>query len=241
MLFMAIYPTFAKDTSLMEKMLANYPKELIAAFGMNAALPLSSILGYLVFIFPFIQLFIAIQAANYGFSFLSMEERELTADFLLSKPVSRQKILFSKFLAAFTALTITNSIIWISTFASIELFKGESPYDTSKLLVLLSSIVIFQLFFLCFGMLVSVSIPKIRNVLSFSMALAIGTYVLNMLRAIVDGNILGVFTPFYHFDPGYILENESYNMNFAIISILFIVISLITSYFLYIKRNIHSL
>lgn len=239
--FFAIFPTFAKDATMAETMLEHYPKEMLAAFGMNTALPLSSVAGYLVFTFAFLQLFLAIQAANYGFSILSIEERELTADFLMSKPVSRRRIIVSKFLAAFLALTLVNGITWISVYGSIEIFRAGKAYDGGQIAILLSSIVLFQLFFMCFGMVVSVMVSKIRSVLSYSMALAFGMYVLNAVRAIVDGNLLGFFTPFYHFDPGYILENRGYNVSFVMISVVMIVISMVLSYYLYLRRNIHSL
>ena len=55
---------------------------------------------------------IALQAANYGYSLVSVEERELTADFLLSKPVGRVQILTSKLLAALRDLTdVGNTLI----------------------------------------------------------------------------------------------------------------------------------
>ena len=51
-------------------------------------LDMSSVLGFFSFVFLFCQICLAIQAANYGFSLVSVEERELTADFLLAKPVA---------------------------------------------------------------------------------------------------------------------------------------------------------
>jgi len=241
LLFMGIFPTFAVDASLMEKMLANYPEEFIKAFGMGGNLPMSTIPGYFNFIFVYMQLCLAIQSSNYGFHFLSVEERELTADFLMSKPVSRKKLLFSKFSAAFIALTIVNIITWIGSFISIELFRGDSEYDISNMILLMSSTVFFQLFFLSVGMLISVSLKKIRSVLAFSMALACGLYIMNALRGVFGGELLGIISPFYHFEPGYILEFGRYNIGKAAISFAVIIISMLISYVLYTRRNIHSL
>jgi ABC-2 type transport system permease protein len=122
-MFMAFYPTFGSDVALVDKMMENYPPELLKAFGMSGGLSLSTVLGFFVFTFAMIQLLLGVQAANYGFSFLSVEERELTADFLMTKPVSRRYIIISKFLAALTALTITNIITWIGSFAAVEMFR----------------------------------------------------------------------------------------------------------------------
>lgn len=241
LMYMAFYPSFGADVEAMDKLLANYPEELLKAFGMGGDLSLSSVLGFLGFTFTFVQLCLAIQASNYGFSMLSVEERELTADFLMSKPVSRNTILFSKFFAAFSALTITNIIIWICTYIALDLYNNGSTYDKGNVAVLLGTIVVFQLFFLSAGMVISVSLKKIRSVLSFSMALAFGTYMINAIRAIIDSELLGVITPFYYFEPSKILELGEINWSLGIISLVFIVGSLVATYVLYNNRNIHSL
>ena len=87
------------------------PKELLAAFGMDT-IDLSTVLGYFSFILMFAQLCLAIQAGNYGFGLVSIEESELTADFLMTKPVSRVRILTSKLLAVLANLIITNLVVW---------------------------------------------------------------------------------------------------------------------------------
>jgi len=91
------------------------------------------------------------------------------------------------------------------------------------------------------GMVISVSLKKIRSVLSFSMALAFGTYMINAVRGIIDSKLLGIFTPFYHFEPNYIMEFGEINWSLGIISLVLIVGSLVATYVLYNNRNIHSL
>jgi len=127
-LMMSIFSSFAEDAALMEETLASFPPELLAAFGMTD-LDMASVLGYFSFIFVFVQICLAIQAANYGFSLVSVEERELTADFLLAKPVGRNQIMTSKLLSALTALAITNIVVWITSLAAINLFRDGREYD----------------------------------------------------------------------------------------------------------------
>lgn len=240
MIFMSMYPAFARDSQILERVMVNYPEELLKAFGMNTSMPLSSVLGFFTFVFAFVQLCIAIQASNYGFHFLSVEERELTADFLMSKPVSRTRIIFSKFFAAFTALTVTNLSVWAGAFGSIMLFRDGNEYEARNLILLLVSTTFFQAFFLSVGMIVSVSVKKVRSVLSYSMGLAFGLYTLNALRAIVGGKTLGLLSPFYHFDPGYILANGTYDTPMIVLDFCVIAVACVASYYLYLKRNIHS-
>lgn len=240
-MFMSFYPTFGSDASIMEKMLANYPEEMLKAFGMGTGLPLSSVLGYLAFSFTFIQICLAMQAANYGFAVLSVEEREFTADFLMSKPVSRTQILSAKFAASFIALLITAAVVSITGLLTTEFFSDGNPYELDKLYMLLSSIIFFQLFFLSFGMAVSVLTRKIRNVLTYSLGLSFGTYILSAIGAIIGGKTLSYFSPFAHFAPNYVLDKGQYDMSLAWISFAVIIVSLITTYMLYPKRDIHSL
>ena len=240
-LMMVFYPTFGSDVALVDKMLENYPEELLKAFGMSSSLSLATVLGYFSFVFAMVQLFIAIQAANYGFSILSVEEREFTADYLMSKPVSRKQILIAKFGASFLTLIITNLVIWLSTFIAIEMFKDGKTYDADKIVLLLSTIVVFQLFFLCLGMFISVCVKRVRSVLSFSLGLAFGTYILNTVRAIVGGEVLGYASPFYHFDPIRILETGKLNVPMVVISCVSILISVVGTVLLYSKRDISSL
>lgn len=240
-MFMSFFPMFSKDSAILDSILANYPEEMLKMLGMASGLNMASVLGYLVFVYGFIQLFLAIQASNYGFSILTVEERELTADFLLSKPISRQHIIISKVMAAFTAIFITNIVLWGATFVSIILFAEGKTYEVSYLILFLFTTLLFQLFFMAVSMVISVSVKKVRSVLSFSMALSFGMYIINGIQNIVGGDILGYFTPFHYFDPSTILESGSLNISLTILSLVLIVGALISTYILYIKRNIHSL
>lgn len=241
LMMMSIYPTFGSDAVMMEKILANYPEEMLKAFGMDSGLPLSSVLGYLVFIFPFVQLCLAIQASNYGFSILSIEEREFTADYLMSKPVSRMAILNAKFASAFVALLITNIVTWVTMILSIELFRNDNTYELKNLLILLSSIVLFQLFFLAIGMVVSVLTKRIRSVLTFSLGLSFGTYIINAMGLVLGGETLSYFSPFAYFEVGHLLEFGVFDFKMTMISVVITLISLGTTYVLYPKRDIQSL
>lgn len=240
LVYMSLFSSVAKDAELLNEMMSKFPKELLTAFGMEG-IDLSTVLGYYSFVFLFVQVCLAIQAANYGFSLLSVEEREWTADFLLAKPVSRTQILTSKLLAALSGLTITNLTVWISSFAFIELFRGNHSYETKPLLLLLASIVVFQLFFLSVGLVVSVLVKRIRSVTPYAMALAFGMYVLSAFGDLLGESILEQITPFTHFEPRYIVQHGAYNLPLALFNISVIVISLAASYMLYVKRDIPAI
>ncbi len=239
--YMAFFPSMTNDSQALDSIMNSLPKEMLQALGLREGLSISSIIGYFSLTFTLIQLAIAIQSANYGFSILSQEERELTADFLMTKPVSRSKVYFSKFIAAFLSLIFTAIALAAGSFIALELFNAGQSYDTINVIKLLITVPIFQLLFLSLGMIVSLFFKKVRSVLSLSMGLAIGLYVINSVRGIVDSNILGYFTPYYYFEPGTILISGEYDYELWILGLAIIVISLISSYIVYNKRDIHSL
>jgi len=162
----------------------------------------------------------------------------LTADFLLSKPVSRTQVLTSKLLAALTSLTITNLIVWVSSFVAISLFRGDREYDTRTLLLLLLSIVIFQLFFLSVGLVISVLVKRVRSVTPYSLGLGFGAYVLSAFSGILGDVKLELITPFKHLDPARIVRDGAYDTPLVLINVTVSVIALAASYWLYVRRDI---
>jgi ABC-2 type transport system permease protein len=237
LIFVSLFSSFAQDAALLNEMMANFPEQLLTAFGLNGV-DLSTILGYFSLAFLFVQICLAIQAANYGFSLVSVEEREWTADFLLAKPVGRPQILTSKLLAALGSLIITDLVVWISSFVFINLFKGDATYETRNLVLLLLSIVPFQLFFMAVGLVVSLLVKRIRSVTPYAMALGFGMYVLSVFGDMLGESALEKITPFKHFDPNYIIQNGSWDLPLVLISVAVIVISLVGSYVLYARRDI---
>ena len=235
--FFSLFPVFADEAALMNEFLARYPQELRAAFGMDN-MDLSTVLGFFSFLFMFVQLCLAIQAANYGFGLVSIEESELTADFLLSKPVSRVQVLNSKLLAALTSLIITNLVVWVCSLTAITLFRGGREFELSTLLLLLFSLLIFQLFFLSLGLLISLLVKRVRSVTPYALGLAFGAYVLSAFSGVFGDVALELVTPFKHLDAAYIVNHQAYNTPLVLLNVAVSVIALAVSYWRYNRRDI---
>jgi len=238
LVYLSAFYSIADDLSLVNDLLASFPEELLIAFGMTE-MNFSSILGMFGLVFLFCQICLAIQASNYGISLVSIEEREFTADFLLAKPVGRGKIMTTKLLAAIAALTITNLSVWVSSFLIINYLNDGPAIDNKLLVVLLASIIVFQLFFLTVGMLISLLMKRVRSVTPLSMALAFGMYVVSAFGGMLGDDTIDVISPFKHFEPNAIITNGSYDP-LAMISVVVILIAIPASYLLYQKRNIAS-
>ena len=235
--FFSFFSVFADQAALMNEMMAKFPPELLTAFGMDN-MDLSSVLGFMSFIFFFLQLCLAIQASNYGVGLVSVEEAELTADFLLTKPVSRVQVLTSKFLAALTSLIVTTLVVWLSCFTAISIFRGDHEYETRTLVLLLLSLLLFQLFFLSVGLVISLLVKRVRSVTPYGLGLGFGAYVLAAFSGVFGDVKLELITPFKHFDAATIVKNGAYDTPLVLLNVAVTVLSLAISYWLYIRRDI---
>lgn len=237
-LFMTLFQSFASEASMLDDLMASMPRELLLAFGMTD-MNLATVLGYYSLLFVFVQICLAIQAANYGFSLVSLEETEWTADFLLTRPVTRTRIMTAKLLAAVVALAITAAVTWGSTYLALALFRGESTYDSEALITLMLSVPALQGVFLALGMAISLLVKRIRSVTPLSMALVFGLYILNAFGAMIGEQSLEVISPFKHFAPSRIVATGAWDP-LAIISVIAIVISIPLAYALYARRDIRA-
>jgi ABC-2 type transport system permease protein len=239
LIFFSLYPSFSSQAALLDEMLKKFPPALMEMFGMST-LDVASLLGFFTLLWLFVQLCLAIQAGDYGFGLVWVEESELTADFLLTKPVSRMRVLNSKLLAAICSLLITDGIVYITTFICIALFGSGHTYNLGILILILASLMIFQLFFLSVGLVISLIVKRIRSVTPYGLGLAFGAYVINGFSGIFGDVKLEYITPFKHFDAGYIILHASYNMPLVILNVAVSVIALAASYWLYLHRDIHA-
>ncbi len=234
--YLAFYPPLADEAAIMNKAMANFPPQFLQAFGMQH-MDWGSIMGFYGFVFLFVQVLLAVQASLAGFGLISTDETEFIADFLLARPVARSQVLTDKLLAAFFALTITNAAVWAGSLAALNLFQMGRGYDLRAVLLLLGSIVIFQLFFLSVGLFISL-VVRVRSVLSFAMGLALGLYALGALSSILGDVKLGWISPFTHFEPNRIIETGAYDLPLAMISITVIILALAGSFWRYRRRDI---
>jgi ABC-2 type transport system permease protein len=183
-------------------------------------------------------LFLAIQAGNYGFGLVSIEESERTADFLLSKPVTRRQVLTSKLLAALTSLLLTELVVSVASLSAITLFRGPRDFNMSILFLLFLSMIILQLFFMGLGLVISLLVNRVRSVTPYSMGLAFGMYVLSAFSGIFGDVKLEYITAFKHLDPTYIVQQGGFDTPLVLINLAVSLIAISVSYWLYIRRDI---
>lgn len=240
-LFMVFFPTFSDNSELMDQLLANYPENLLKAFGMMNEIPVSTVAGYVALLFPYIQICFAIQAAMLGFGMLSNEESNLTADFLLSKPLSRGKIFVGKTVAVALSLTITILLFWVGFYFGLKLFSDGKAYDFGDLQILMVTLFLFQWFVFAVSVLISQLVGKVKSKLSFAMGLALGFYILSAFEGMLGSEIFQFLTPYYYFNPVYLIQQQAMEAPFYWIAIVVSVVSFGASYWIYEHKDIQAI
>ncbi|WP_129690035.1 ABC transporter permease subunit [Gottfriedia acidiceleris] len=236
--FLSLFPAIAKDYVEFSKVLEGYPEGVRKALGLEIE-SFGNVLGFYSYVFIYISLCGAIQAMILGTSIISKEVREKTADFLLTKPVTRTKVMTSKIFAGVVSLAITNVFYFVATIIMAQHVR-TGDYSSKTIILLSISLFITQLLFFGIGILLSVVFPKIKAVLSISLAIVFGFFVIGMVVATDESNAKRFLSPFKYFEPKYIIAHSKFEAQFLIVSVGIIFASIIASYVIYKKRDVHA-
>jgi ABC-2 type transport system permease protein len=199
---------------------------------------LSTLEGFYSFVFTYVVLCGAIQAMNLGVSIVSKEVRDKTADFLLTKPVSRKEILTSKLLAALASLVITNALYLIMTLSAALIVTTD--FNMKVFLMISITLLFVQLMFASLGVIVSVLTGKIKAVISISLSTVFAFFIIGALGSVIGDKAARYLSPFKYFDLAYIVKNAAYETSFVIVGIIFVIASIAASYLVYVKKDIHA-
>lgn len=234
-----LYPSMVgpmKDK--MNVLLEAFPKEMIAAFGMDKV-SITEMLGfYNIYCYLLVIILGGIFAVMQGISTLAKEEDEKTIEFLLSKPISRNKIITSKILAVLTNIVILNTVLSLISFVTIEMISGED-YNKRALLLLFVAPVFMQITFAAMGLIISVFVVKARINLPVGVGMVLGFYFISIIATISDKvEFLKYFTPFKYIDGADIITKQSIDLIYLVIMAIVTIVCVCATYILYNKKDI---
>ncbi|MFS0635168.1 ABC transporter permease subunit [Mesobacillus foraminis] len=237
-LFLLLFPSFSRDAEEFMQVLEGFPEELKRAVGLSIE-TLATLLGFFSYAFLYIKLGGAIQAMNLGISIVSKETREKTADFLLTKPVTRSQVFFSKLFAALTSLFLTNIVFFFTVFAMSSWVNTES--NNEKTLFLICATLFFlQVIFLALGILTGIIFPGIKSVIAVSLGSVFTFFILGMISSSTEDKGLRYLTPFNYFDNQYIIKNLSYEAPFVWTGMFIVFGAIAAGMAIYQRRDVHA-
>lgn len=236
--FMALYPAFTTDVAATKQVLSQLPAAVRTALNISLA-NFFTIYGFYGYLLGFAILAGAIQAMNIGTGVISKEVAGKTADFLLSKPITRARVVSAKLAAALAVIVITNvAFSAVSYFTAMAVAK--EPFAAGTLLLLSSTMFLVQLVFVALGALFSVLIPKVKSVVSVSLPTVFTLYIIGTLGEVLGNDNVRYMSPFKFYDTNYIINHVGLEGRFLVVEAAIIVVAIAASYLIYVKKDVRS-
>jgi ABC-2 type transport system permease protein len=239
---MAFYPLLMQGDMLKQitAFLENpFMKNMMTAFGASVDM-WTNVLGFYstrnAMFIMLIGSFFSILLAG---KILAREEQEKTAEFLLSKPVTRLEVVRSKLAVFLTHLLLLNIVILIIGFLSLEIFKGDSQYNFKAFFIHWCYALLLMLTFGAIGLFLSLLIKRGRPITNLSIGIIVGAYFIDILsRVTPSADKFGYLSPFKFVDGGVMLPDYALVgwrvMYFLGVSLVFIAFTFV----LYKKKDI---
>ena len=142
-------------------------------------------------------------AALCGVGVLSKEEKDRTAEFLLTHPVSRARIVTEKLVSVYAQIVAMNLIIYGIAVGSVTAVGETVPWKELSLLHLAYFLLQAELAGICFGISAFVR----RGSAGIGLGIAAGMYFLNLVANIAQAaEFLKYITPFGYAEGADIIE-----------------------------------
>lgn len=177
----------------------------------------------------------ALFASILGISALAKEEKEHTAEFLLTHPVSREKVLAEKLLAVFSQIIILNLVSASVTVLSV-LAVGESVDARVMLLLFLAYFMMqIEISAVTFG----ISAFLKGNGLGIGLGITVLMYFLNIMANLTENaKFLKYITPFGYTEGADIISNSAIEVKYLAAGFVFTVTGLVAAFLKYRKKDI---
>ena len=174
-------------------------------------------------------------AALLGISSLAKEEKDHTAEFLLTHPISRARIMEEKLLAVIAQIVILNTAAIGVTTLSILAIGEEVPLKTLSLLFLAYFLMQLEVACITFG----ISAFLRHGSLGIGLGLAAVFYFLNIIANLTkEAKFLKYITPFGYTEGSDIIADECINTGYLAVGIAFSIAGILLAFWIYQKKDI---
>ena len=230
-----IYPQMSTQMSELSDMFANMGA-FTDAFGMDQ-LNFGEFMGYFgVECGNTLGLGGALFAAILGISALCKEEKEHTADFLLSHPIPRSGMIAAKLIAVLTQIIVLNLVVLAVSSVAIAAI-GETP-AWGKLMLLFLAYTLMQIEIACVTFGISACIQK--GGLGIGLGVAFLFYTLGIVSNLTDSiTWLKYLTPFGFADGASVIGDGAIDPKYLLSGILLSCLGVLTAFRVYTKKDIH--
>lgn len=176
-------------------------------------------------------------AAYLGITMLAKEEKDHTAEFILSHPQKRSAVVLQKLLAVVWQVLLLNVIILAFGTASIAAIGEEIPIN--ELLLIHGAYLILQMevSLICFG----ISAFLRRGSIGIGLGIAALMYFMNLIINISDkAEFLKYITPYAYAEPATIIEDMSLDLGLVAVGLAYAAVMVILGFAKYCHKDIAS-
>ena len=229
-----LYPSMKNEMDAVSEMFSSMGS-FTAAFGMDKV-SFGTLIGfYVVECGNIVGLGGAFFAALCGISVLAKEEKEHTAEFLMTHPVSRWRVVTDKLIAVIFQLVILNVAVYLTAVVSIALIGEDIPWKELNLLHLAYFFLQVETATVCFG----ISAFLRRSGMGIGLGIAMLFYFLNLVANITEeADFLKYITPFGYAEGADIVNSLSVNGEMLAVGVAFTVAGIVISYVKYCKKDL---
>lgn len=167
---------------------------------------------------------------------LGKEEKDKTAEFLLTHPISRKRIITEKLIAVFLRITAMNVVMYALAVGSIAMVGETIPWKEISLLHLAYYLLQMELAGICFGISAFLS----KNSVGIGLGIAAMMYFLNLIANIADvAAFLKYITPFGYCEGADIVSSGRLDTAMVAIGIAIGIGGILIAYLKYTKKDIY--
>ena len=214
------------------------PPALSSAFQFNA-FNLTTITGFYGVMFNYFALIATISAAMWGSDIISKEERDKTVEFALTLPITREKLITGKILAAVVNCIGLLLIMWAASLVSAAQYQPDSEFYRFLSLCMLA-LFIMQMVFLAVGVFLGCALKQYKRASAVAVSLLLGTYFISVISELNEYlEFLKYFSPFAYFDPAVLLRESRIDLAYVALSFSIIAVCLVGAYMTYSKRDLY--
>lgn len=222
----------------MLEILDRMPSALLSAFQFKA-FNLTTITGFYGVMFTYFALIATISAAMWGSDIIAKEERDKTVEFALTLPITREKLITGKLLAALVNCIGLLIIMWVASLVSAAKYKPDSGFY-EFLFLCMQALFIMQMVFLAVGIFLGCAMKQYKRAGSVAVSLLLVTYFLSIISGLNENlGFLKYFTPFKYFNPATLLNESRIDINYALLSLGIIAACIAGGYFTYARRDLY--
>ena len=229
-----LYPSMKNEMDAVSEMFSSMGS-FTAAFGMDKV-SFGTLTGfYVVECGNIVGLGGAFFAALCGISVLAKEEKEHTAEFLMTHPVSRWRVVTDKLIAVIFQLVILNVAVYLTAVVSIALIGEDIPWKELNLLHLAYFFLQVETATVCFG----ISAFLRRSGMGIGLGIAMLFYFLNLVANITEeADFLKYITPCGYAEGADSVNSLSVNGEMLAVGVAFTVAGIVISYVKYCKKDL---